>query len=60
MCLQIVYLIYMCNILTLNPAVNQITGASGRSYRGITLTYGRVESEQIGRSQEAGGRQTII
>ena len=27
-----------CNILTFDPAVNQITGASARRYRGITLT----------------------
>ena len=32
-----------CNILTLDPAVNQETGASGQRYRGITLTCGRVE-----------------
>ena len=32
-----------CNILTLDQAVNQITGASGGRYRGITLTSGRVE-----------------
>ena len=32
-----------CNILALDPAVNQETGASGRRYRGITLTCGRVE-----------------
>ena len=29
--------------MTLDPAVNQITGAPGRRYRGITLTCGRVE-----------------
>ena len=33
----------LCNILTLNPAVNQETGASGQRYPGITLTCGRVE-----------------
>ena len=29
--------------MTLDPAVNQETGTSGRRYRGITLTCGRVE-----------------
>ena len=32
-----------CNILALDPAVNQETGASGRRYQGITLTCERVE-----------------
>ena len=32
-----------CNLLALDPAFNQETGASGRRYRGITLTCGRVE-----------------
>ena len=32
-----------CNILTLDTAFNQETGASGRRYRGITLTCERVE-----------------
>ena len=32
-----------CNILTFERAVNQETGASGRRYRNITLTCGRVE-----------------
>ena len=35
--------LYKCNILALDPAVNQETGASGLRYRGITLTCGRVE-----------------
>ena len=32
---------FNCNILTLDRAVNQETGASGRRYRNITLTCGR-------------------
>ena len=32
-----------CNILALDPAVNQETCVSGRIYQGITLTCGRVE-----------------
>ena len=33
----------ICNILTFDRAFNQETGASGRRYRNITLTCGRVE-----------------
>ena len=36
-----------CNLLTLDPAVNQETGASARKYQGITLTCGRVEFGSI-------------
>ena len=40
---NICILSFWCNILALHPAVNQETGASGRRYRGITLTCARVE-----------------
>ena len=49
-----------CNILTFDPAVNQETGASGQRYQDITLTVDGLSSVQMRRSQEAGGRQTII
>ena len=50
-----------CNILTLDRAVNQETGASGRRYRNITLTFGRdwIRCRCV-RALEAGRRQTII
>ena len=50
----------MSNILTLDPAVSQGTGASGRRYQGIALTVEGLNSVQMWRSQEAGERQTII
>ena len=49
-----------CYILTFDPAVNRETGASGRRYQDITLTVDGLNSVQMRRSQEAGGRQTII
>ena len=51
---------YICNILTFDPAVNREIGASGRRYQDITLTVDGFNSVQMGRSQEAGGCQTII
>ena len=33
--------------MTLDPAINQETGAFGRRYRGITLTCGRAEFDAI-------------
>ena len=38
----------LCNILAFDLAVNQETGASGRRYRGITLTCGRIEFDADG------------
>ena len=52
--------IYSCNILTFDPAINRGTGASGRRYQGITLTVDGLNWVQMRRSQEAGGRQTMI
>ena len=52
-------IIYHCNILTSDPAVDQGTGASGRRYRGITLTVYRFNWVQMRRSQEAGVRKQL-
>ena len=46
------------NILTFDPAVNQETDASGRRYQDITLTVDGLNSMQLRRPPEAGGRQT--
>ena len=56
----VVYRFQLCNLLTLDQAVNQETGASGRRYRGITLTCGQVEFSAIATPTGAGGCQIII
>ena len=52
--------IYICNILTFDPAVHQGTGASSRRYQGITLTVDGLNCVRMWRPQEASGCQTII
>ena len=52
--------IYICSILTSDPAVDQGTGASGRRYQGRTVTVDGLNWVQMCRPQEAGGCQTII
>ena len=54
-------ILFSYNILILDRAVNQETGASGRKYRNITLTcgHGWIQCRCV-RPQEAGGYQKFI
>ena len=52
--------LYTCNILTFGPAINQGTGASSQRYQDINLTVDGLNSVQLRRPREAGGREKII
>ena len=46
--------------MTLDPAVNQGTSASGRRYQDITLTVDGLNSVKLRHPQESVVRQTMI
>ena len=55
-----VYIYIYVAIMTFDPAVSQGTDAIWSKISDITLTVGGLNWVQMRRSQEAGGRQTMI